>query len=90
MIELVLHAAYPSPQPKRQIDRFRNFYAASEYYVRPVVTDRVASSVGLSVILVSPEKTAEAIEMRFGLKTRVGPGNHILDGVQILHEKRHF
>jgi len=32
---------------------------------------------------VSPAKTAELIEMPFELKTWVGPGNHILDGVQI-------
>ena len=34
--------------------------------MRPVVTDRVAWSVGLS--------------FAFGLSTRVGPGNHVLDG----------
>jgi len=53
-----------------------------------VVTDRVAWSVGLSVCLsvclsvtlVSPAKTSEPIEMPFGLRTWVGPGNHILDG----------
>ena len=28
----------------------------------------------------SPAKTAELIEMPFGLRTRVGPGNHVLDG----------
>ena len=33
-----------------------------------------------SVTLVSPAKTAETIEMPFGLRTRVGPGNHVLDG----------
>jgi len=48
--------------------------------MRSVVTDRVAWSVGLSVTLVSPAKTAEPIEMPFGLRTRVGPGNHVLDG----------
>jgi len=32
---------------------------------------------------VSPAKTAETIEMPFGLRTQVGPGNHVLDGVQI-------
>jgi len=41
--------------------------------------ERVAWSVGLSVTLVSPAKTAEEIEMPFGLRTRVGPGNHVLD-----------
>jgi len=29
---------------------------------------------------VSPAKTAEPIEMPFGLRTRVGSGNHVLDG----------
>ena len=28
----------------------------------------------------SPAKTAEPIEMPFGSRTRVGPGNHVLDG----------
>ena len=28
----------------------------------------------------SPAKTAELIEMLFGLMTRVSPGNHVLDG----------
>jgi len=30
---------------------------------------------------------AEPIEMPFGLRTWVGPRNHILDGVMILHGK---
>ena len=34
--------------------------------MRPIVTDRVAWSVGLSVTLVSPAKTAAPIEMPFG------------------------
>jgi len=51
--------------------------------MRPIVTDRVAWSVGLSVTLLSPAKTVEPIEMPFGLRTRVGPENHLLDGVQI-------
>ena len=48
--------------------------------MRPIVRDRVAWSVGLSVTLVSPAKTAEAIDMPFGLRTRVGPRDHVLDG----------
>jgi len=36
--------------------------------------------VYLSITLVSPVKTAEAIEMPFGLKTWVAPGKHVLDG----------
>jgi len=47
--------------------------------MRPIVTDQVAWSVGLSVILVRPAKTAAPIEMPFGLRTRVGPRNHVLD-----------
>jgi len=35
---------------------------------------------GLSVTLVSPAKMAAPIEMPFGLRTRVGPRNHVLDG----------
>jgi len=35
--------------------------------------------VGLSDTVVSPAKTAEPIGMPFGLRTRVGPGNHVLD-----------
>jgi len=41
---------------------------------------RPSSMVGRSVTLVSPAKTAAQIEMLFGLRTRVGPGNHVLDG----------
>jgi len=55
--------------------------------MRPILTDRVAWSVGLSVCLsvtlVRPAKTAAPIELPFGLRTWVGPGNHVLDGVQI-------
>jgi len=40
----------------------------------------VCGSVCLSVTLVSSAKTAELIEMPFGLRTRVGPGNHAVDG----------
>ena len=44
--------------------------------MRPVVTDRVAwsagRSVGLSVTIVSPTKTAEPIEVPFGVWTRLG------------------
>ena len=39
-----------------------------------IVTDQVAWFVCRSVTLVSPAKTAELIEMPFGLRTPVGPG----------------
>ena len=52
--------------------------------MRSIVRDRVAwsvcRSVGLSVTLVSPAKTAEPIEMPFGLRTWLGPRDHVLDG----------
>jgi len=49
--------------------------------MRPIVTDRVAWSVGLSVTLtvVSTAKMAEPTEMPFGLRTRVGPRNNVFD-----------
>jgi len=39
----------------------------------------VCWSVCLSVTQVSPAKTAKLIEMPFGLRTGVGPRNHVLD-----------
>ena len=52
--------------------------------MRPIFTDRDGLSVGLSVcrsvMIVSPAKSAEPIDMLFGIWTRVGPGNHVLDG----------
>jgi len=57
---------------------------STKYVDAASVTDRVAWSVGMSVCwsvtLVSPAKTTEPIEMPFGLKILVGPGNHLLDG----------
>ena len=48
------------------------------YRYRP--SSVVYRSVGLSVTLVSPAKTTEPIKMPFRLRTRVGPGNHVLEG----------
>jgi len=39
------------------------------------------------IAIVGIAKTAEPIEMPFAVWTRVGPRNHILDGVQIPHAK---
>jgi len=62
--------------------RIITFYEHVTYYA--IVTDRVAwSVVRHCVTLVSPAKTAEAIELPFGFRTRVGPRNHELHGVQI-------
>jgi len=48
--------------------------------MQSIVRDRVAWSVCRSVTLVSPAKMAEPIEMPFGLRTWVGPRDHVLDG----------
>jgi len=48
--------------------------------MQSIVTDRVAWSVSRSVTPVSLAKTAEPIQMLFGLRTRVGAGNYALDG----------
>jgi len=46
----------------------------------PSVTDQVAWSVILSVIVVFHAETTEPIKMLFGLRTPVCPRNHVLDG----------
>jgi len=56
----------------------RTMYADAAYCYRPSIY--IAWSVGLSATLVSLAKTAAPIEMPFGLRTWVGPGNHVLDG----------
>jgi len=48
--------------------------------MQPIVTDREAWFVSLSITQVSHAKTAEAIEMPFGLRTLVAHRNHVLDG----------
>jgi len=52
--------------------------------MRPIVTDRVAwsvcLSVGRSVPIFSAAKTAEPIEMPFGVWIQIGPRNHVPDG----------
>jgi len=51
-------------------------YVHAAYCYRPS-----SVSVGQSVTLVSPAEAAEPIEMPFGLRARMGPGNYVLDGV---------
>jgi len=58
--------------------------------MRPIVTDRVAWSVGLSDSVVSRAKTAEPIEMPFGLRTWVETRNHVLNGDPDPHEQGQF
>jgi len=69
----------------------RPHHSTTHTYMRPIVTDRLAWSVGLSVcrsvIVVSPAKTAESIEMPFGW---VGQRNHVLDGFRSPQAKGQF
>jgi len=62
----------------------------STTYVDAAYCYRTSSVVCRSVTLVSPAKTDEPIEMPFGLRTWLGSGNHVLDGVQIPHGKGQF
>jgi len=55
----------------------RTMHVDAAYCYRP------SSVVCRSVTLVSHTKTAEPIEMPFGLRTRVGPGNVYQMGVEI-------
>jgi len=57
-------------------------------YVDVAYCCRSTSMVCLSICHVSePCKSAELIEMLFGLWTLVGPRKHVLDGAQIPREK---
>jgi len=53
-------------------------YVDTVYCYRP--NSVVCRSVCLSVTSDDPAKMAEPIEMPFGLRIWVGPGNHVLDG----------
>ena len=70
------------------------YSAASQYYVDVVCCYRrsgvVCWSGCLSVTIMSPAKTAEPVEMPFGLWTRLGPRNRVLNRVQIPHARRNF
>jgi len=59
-------------------------------YVDVAYCYRPCSVVCWSVTLVSPAKMAEASEMLFALRTRVGQRNHVLHGGQHPHEKGNF
>jgi len=63
------------------------YFTASQYYVR----DGVVWSVGRSVCHDrEPHKTAEPMEILFGMWTRMGARSHVLDGCPDLHAKGQF
>jgi len=67
----------------------RPTYVDAAYCYRP--SSLVCRSVGLSVSHGGePCKTAEPIELPFGIWARVGSSNDALDGVQIPHGKGQF
>jgi len=76
----MLSLRYASGQTDRQTDRH-----AHRNNWHPV-----GLSVGLSVTVVSRAKTAEPIEMSFGLRTWVGTKNHALDEGPDPHRKGQF
>jgi len=49
----------------------------------PTALDHVGHQTSERLEAFRTSTTAEPIEMPFGLRTRVGPGNHVLVGVQI-------
>jgi len=51
-----------------------------QYYVDAAYCYRRSSVVCLSVTIVSPAKTAEPIEMQFGMLSWAGSENRVLDG----------
>jgi len=76
------------------------FFAANDFKVqsfirphrcvskmRPILTDCVAWFVCLCDTVVIPAKAAELIEMPFGVRIRVGPRNHVLNGGLYPHRK---
>jgi len=62
----------------------RSVYLLKIHLYYNIVWQFTLQSVGRSVCHTSEpcKKTAEPIEMPFGLWTRVGPRNHVLDGGQ--------
>ena len=60
-------------------------YVDAAYCYRP--SSVVCRSVCQSVTVVSSVKTAQPIEMPFGLRTWVSPKNHVLDGGPDPHGK---
>jgi len=58
--------------------------------MRPIVTDGIAWSVDWSATIVSPAKTAEAIEMPFGVLTRLGPRNHLFHDLLLRSYLYHY
>jgi len=66
----------------KSINQLLGHIAVLRTQMRPTVTN-VAWSVGLSVTIVSPAKTAEPIEMPYGLWTRLDPRTMYWMGIQI-------
>jgi len=57
--------------------------------MRPIAAEYRRSGV-VCVSSREPCKTAEQIELPFGMWTRGSPRNHVRDGGSVLHGKEHF
>jgi len=66
---------------KLSFEPHRSTYVDVAYCYRP--SSVVCRSIGRSVTVVSPTKTAEPIEMPFGLSNRVDSRNQLSDRVQV-------
>jgi len=65
-------------------------FFAHTMYVGAVYCYRLSSMVCRSVTLVSPAKMAEPIQMPYGFRTWLNPGNHVLDKGPHPHGKGQF
>jgi len=81
VLAALLHSQTAALNRRRHVwlRRIQHIRDASQYYVRPIPTDRVAWSVSLSVglcqsVTLGRAKTAEAIDLPFGLRTPVAQG----------------
>ena len=92
-LHLLLSSCFKFALSSSQVHDLRYDKSVSEcvtvvcVFVGAVVQMLLCRSV---LLLVSPAKTAEQIEMPLGLRTRICLGNHVFDEVQIPHVKGQF
>jgi len=87
MIELVLPSAYPSPQPKREIDQFSRFWATVCKAVRPMLSGPLSV---LAVTLVYCGQTVRCIKIPLGMVVGLDLGHIVSDGDPAPPKKDHI
>jgi len=87
MIELMLPLTHPSPQPKRQVDRFSRFWRPFvKWFMLWYWTVLLSCSVSLSVLsclsvtLVYCGQTVGWIKTKLSTEVGLGSGRTVLDG----------